>query len=82
MMEAQAEEVTEEGQRCRQIWETFERWSRKEVLIVGTRKLTNKKRMKGSARLWLTWLGEKCCHLLQWEDQEREQVWEEARDAL
>ena len=62
MMEAQAEEVTEEGQRCCQIWETFERWSRKEVLIVGTRKLTNKKRMKGSARLWLTWLGEKCCH--------------------
>lgn len=81
MMEAQAEEVTEEGQRCRQIWETFERWSRKEVLIVGTRKLT-KKRMKSSARLWLMWLGEKCCHLLQWEDQEGEPVWEEARVAL
>ena len=26
--------------------------------------------MTGSARLWLTWLGGKCCHLLQWEDQE------------
>ena len=82
MMEAQAGEVTEEGQRCRQIWETFERWGRKEVLIVGTGKLANKKRLKGSARLWLTWLGEKCCHLLQREDQEREHVWEEARAVL
>lgn len=82
MMEAQAGEVTEEGQRCCQIWETFERWSRKEVLIGGTGKLTNKKRLRGSARLWLTWLGEKCCHSLQREDQDGEHVWEEARVAL